>query len=43
MLRFYEDLDVATTADLLGVAEGTVKSQSYKALDRLGTMLEVVR
>lgn len=43
VLRFYEDLDVATTADLLSVTEGTVKSQSSKALDRLGTMLEVVR
>lgn len=40
VLRFYEDLTVAETAHLLGVSEGTVKSQSAKAFDRLGAVLE---
>ena len=33
--RFYEDLDVAATAEALGVATGTVKSQTAKGLARL--------
>jgi RNA polymerase sigma-70 factor (sigma-E family) len=40
VLRFYEDLTVAETAQLLGVGEGTVKSQSAKAYARLGAVLE---
>ena len=35
VLRFYEDLSVEQTADLLRVSVGTVKSQSHAALSRL--------
>lgn len=43
VLRFYEDLGVAEVADVLGVTQGTVKSQSAKAFARLGEVLEGVR
>ncbi|HVV31255.1 MAG TPA: SigE family RNA polymerase sigma factor [Mycobacteriales bacterium] len=35
VLRYYEDLSEAETADILGVAPGTVKSQAARALATL--------
>lgn len=35
VLRFYEDLSEAQTADAMGCTVGTVKSQTFKALTTL--------
>jgi RNA polymerase sigma factor (sigma-70 family) len=39
VLRYYLDLSVAETADVMGCAEGTVKSLTSRALGRLGHVL----
>lgn len=39
VLRYYLDLSVAETAHVLGIAEGTVKSMSARALGRLKQVL----
>ena len=40
VLRYFEELDVRETAALLGCSEGTVKSQTSRALDSLRAMFE---
>ncbi|MCC5949230.1 MAG: SigE family RNA polymerase sigma factor [Nitriliruptoraceae bacterium] len=39
VLRYFEDLSEADTAEILGVSVGTVKSQVSRGLDRLGRVL----
>jgi RNA polymerase sigma-70 factor (sigma-E family) len=39
VLRYFDDLSVAETAAALGCSEGTVKSQTARALDRLRSVL----
>jgi RNA polymerase sigma-70 factor (sigma-E family) len=40
VLRYFDDLSVADTAAALGCSEGTVKSQTSRALDALRFMFE---
>lgn len=40
VLRFFDDLSVAETAATLDCSEGTVKSQTSRALDRLRSVLD---
>ena len=40
VFRYFHELNVAETALALGCAEGTVKSQTARALDRLRAVLE---
>jgi RNA polymerase sigma factor (sigma-70 family) len=40
VLRYFEDLSVEATAALLGCSEGTVKSQTSRALFSLRSMFE---
>ena len=40
VMRYFEDLSVADTAALLGCTEGTVKSQTSRALFTLRSMFE---
>ncbi|GLY01992.1 SigE family RNA polymerase sigma factor [Actinoplanes sp. NBRC 101535] len=39
VFRYFYDLDVADTADALGCSEGTVKSQTARALEKLRAAL----
>lgn len=41
--RFYDDLSVAQVASLLACSEGTVKSQTARALDKLRSTLATER
>ncbi|TNM36288.1 SigE family RNA polymerase sigma factor [Nocardioides albidus] len=40
VLRYFDDLSVADTARALGCTEGTVKSQTARALDRLRSVID---
>jgi RNA polymerase sigma factor (sigma-70 family) len=41
VLRFFCDLSVEDTAAVLGVSEGTVKSQTARALDTLRSTMDI--
>jgi RNA polymerase sigma-70 factor (sigma-E family) len=40
VFRFFHELDVAETAEALGVSAGTVKSQTARAVEKLRTALQ---
>jgi RNA polymerase sigma-70 factor (sigma-E family) len=42
VLRFWEDLSIQDTADILGCSPGTVKSTTSKALERMRRLLDTV-
>ena len=39
VLRFFEDRSLAETAEIMGCTEGTVKKQTFRALDKLRAVL----
>ena len=39
VLRYFRDFDVQTTAELMGCSEGTVKSQTSRALATMRNLL----
>jgi RNA polymerase sigma factor (sigma-70 family) len=41
VFRYFHELTVTETAEVLGCSEGTVKSQTSRALVRLRTALEI--
>jgi RNA polymerase sigma-70 factor (sigma-E family) len=43
VLRFWADMSVEQVAEVLGCSEGTVKSQTARALDKMRPVLEGVR
>ncbi|MFI6673543.1 SigE family RNA polymerase sigma factor [Kribbella sp. NPDC050470] len=43
VLRYYEDLSVEQTAEILGCSEGTVKSQAARGLDTLRKAIDLAR
>lgn len=43
VLRYYEDLSVEQTAEILGCSQGTVKSQAARGLDTLRQAIEDTR
>lgn len=40
VLRYHEDFDIAQIAEILGIAEGTVKSRIHRTLNLLRQMVE---
>lgn len=43
VLRFFEDIDVNQTAEILQCGAGTVKSQTAKALAKLRVLIPALR
>jgi RNA polymerase sigma factor (sigma-70 family) len=39
VLRYYEDLPEAQIAEVLGISQGTVKSQAHKAMRKMRILL----